>query len=44
MGVAMQGCGSVWNAQSRAVAEREAVKTCKEAKVMAATCAVMESK
>jgi len=43
IGVGMQGCGAVWSAPSKAIAEKEAVKSCRQAKAMAATCAVMES-
>jgi hypothetical protein len=43
-GVAVQGCGGVWNAPSKAAAEQEAIKACRGAKAMAATCAVMESR
>jgi hypothetical protein len=43
IGVGMQGCGAAWGAPSKAIAEGNAIKSCRQAKAMAATCAVMES-
>jgi hypothetical protein len=44
-GFGAQTCGAVWNASSKAIAEREALKQCGSGKLTpGSTCSIMESK